>query len=90
MNKIVGLLMFKWAIEIWRNLLLAARNLHAQLGRNLWHVESNPGIFICINPFSYQSFFFNLKKKFDIEYFSRVSIARSEKIAPFLSLVFHL
>jgi len=28
-------------LEIWRKLFLAARNLHAQGGRNLWHVESN-------------------------------------------------
>jgi hypothetical protein len=63
MNRIVGLLMFKWVtLEIWRKLFLAPRNLHAQVGRNLWHVESNLGIFICINPFFYRSIF--LEKKF--------------------------
>jgi hypothetical protein len=37
--------------------------------------------FLPVNFFQKENF------KIDIEYFSRVSIARSEKIAPFLSLV---
>jgi hypothetical protein len=58
-EQIVSLSMFKWVtLEIWRKLFLAPRNLHAQLGRNLWHVESNRAIFICINPFFHQSDFF--------------------------------
>jgi hypothetical protein len=92
MKKIVGLLMFKWVtLEIWRKLFLEARNLHAQVCRNLWDVESNLGIFICINPFFYCPIF--IKKKFTklkLNIFFRVSIARSEKIARFLSLVFHM
>jgi hypothetical protein len=62
MNKIVCLLMFKWVTrEIWRKLFLAPRNLHAQVGRNLWHVQSNGRIFIGINPFFYREFFFKKK-----------------------------
>jgi len=92
MKKIVDLFMFKWVtLEIWKKLFLAPRNLHAQVGRNLWHVESNPGIFICINPFYLLVKFFQKENfKIEIEYFFRVSIARSEKIARFLSLVFHM
>jgi len=63
MKKIVDLLMFKWAtLEIWRKLFLAPRNLDAQVGRNLWHVENNQGIFICINPFFFTGQIFSKRK----------------------------
>ncbi len=64
--------MFKWVtLEIWRKLFLAPRNLHAQVGRNLWHVESNQGIFFCINPFFYCPIFFKKKfKKLKLKFFS--------------------
>ncbi len=72
MKTIVRLLMFKWVtLEIWRKLFLAPRNLHAQVGRNLWHLESNWGIFICIKPFFYCPSFFKKKfKKLKLKFFS--------------------
>jgi hypothetical protein len=67
-----GLLMFEYVtLEIWRKLFLASRNPHAQSGRNLWHVESNWGIFICINPFFLLPNFFQKEHyKIEIEFFS--------------------
>ncbi len=84
MKKIVDLLMFEWVtFEIWRKLFLAPRNLHAQVGRNLWHVESNGGIFICINPLLYRSIFFNLKKKLKLNFFSGIGSPEVRKLPDF-------
>jgi hypothetical protein len=75
-----GLLMFEYVtLEIWRKLFLASRNPHAQSGRNLWHVESNSGIFICINPFFYCPIFSKKKiLKLKLNFFQGFNHQKSE------------
>ncbi len=81
-----------WLVEVWighpwkvsRKLFLAPRNPRAQWGRNLWHVESNWGIFICINPFFYCPIFSKkhfLKLKFN--YFSGFQSPEVRKLPNF-------
>jgi len=86
MKKIVGLLMIKWiTLEIWRKLFLAPRNVHAQVGINLWHVRVTEASLFASTPFFYCPITFPKENlKIEIEYFFRVSIAR------FLGLVFHV
>ncbi len=91
LKKIVGLLMFKWVtLEIWRKLFLASRNLHAQVGRNLWHVESNYAYLFASTLFFLVQFLRKEILRVEIQSFFRVLITISEKITPFLSLVFHM
>jgi hypothetical protein len=79
MKEIVGFLMLNWVtLEIWRKLFLAPRNLHAQVGRNLWHVESNYALYLH-QPFFFWSYFFSKNSNY-LQCFRVVGPIKGEKV----------